>query len=293
MIKTINHDIVLAGRGRARVREVCGSESAPTLVLLHGLGATGQLNWGPSYRGLAEHFRVLSVDHRGHGRGIRTRRFSLEDCADDAVAAATALGAERFIAVGYSMGGPIAKLVWRRHPAAVAGLVLCATARHFTPPRIGRATHGFLNAASGVARMMPGVLHRQMLERILTQIDGPEIRARVADELGGHDPATVIQAAAAVANFSSHAWIHEVDVPTAVLVMTRDDVVPPSRQRKLAAAIKDAVVFEVDGDHIACAAAVDRFVPALVQACLHVHRAATAQRKEKASEPDRLPDQRR
>ena len=34
--------------------------------------------------------------------------------------------------VGYSMGGPIAQLIWRRHPDRVAGLVLCATAADFT-----------------------------------------------------------------------------------------------------------------------------------------------------------------
>jgi 3-oxoadipate enol-lactonase len=213
---------------------------------------------------------VLSVDHRGHGRGIRTRRFSLEDCADDVAAAMTALGVERFIAVGYSMGGPIAKLVWRRHPQRVAGLVLCATARHFTTRRMAPAAKVVLNAASGVARLIPGIFHRSMLDRLLSQIDRPAARARVTDELIGHDPAVVLQAAGAVAGFSSHAWVGEVNVPTAVIVTTRDELVPPSRQRKLAASIKDAVVFEVDGDHVACVAAADRFVPALVQACQHV-----------------------
>jgi hypothetical protein len=127
-----------------------------------------------------------------------------------------------------------------------------------------------LSAASGVARLVPGVFHRQMLDRLLSQIDHPAARERVAEELVGHDPAAVLQAAAAVAGFSSHSWVGEVNVPTAVIVTTRDDLVPPSRQRKLAAAIKDAVVFDVDGDHVACVAATDRFVPALVRACRHV-----------------------
>lgn len=272
MPSIVNHCIHLPGRGETRVREITGPEGAPTVLLLHGLGATGQLNWGPSYRGLAEHFRVLCVDHRGHGRGIRTQRFRLEDCADDAVDAAAAVGAKRFIAVGYSMGGPIAKLVWRRHPEVVQGLVLCATARHFTPPQVNKAARTLLSAASGVARFVPGIVQRQMLGRLLMQIDRPEARARVAAELSGHDPAAVLQAAAAVASFSSHDWVTQVDVPTAVVITTRDDVVPPSRQRKLAASIRDAVVFEVDGDHVACVAAAERFVPALVRACLHVSR---------------------
>ena len=46
---------------------------------------------------------------------------------------------QRFIAVGYSMGGPIAQLVWKQHPdASIEGLVLCATARDFSGrPRTG------------------------------------------------------------------------------------------------------------------------------------------------------------
>jgi pimeloyl-ACP methyl ester carboxylesterase len=293
MSSTINHHIDLPGRGRTLVREVEGPAGAPTVVLLHGLGATGQLNWGPSYRGLAEHFRVLCIDHRGHGRGIRTNRFRLEDCADDVAAVAADLGIDRLIAAGYSMGGPIAKLLWRRHPKLISGLVLCATARHFTPPQIGVAAGTFLNVASGVARIVPAVIHRQMLDRMLAQLDRPEARARVAEEVTGHDPAAVIQAAAAVARFSSHSWIHEIDVPTAVIVTTRDDVVPPTRQRKLAASIDGAVVFEVEGTHVACVAAADKFVPALVRACLHVHRAAQARREVKGLETDSISDPRR
>jgi pimeloyl-ACP methyl ester carboxylesterase len=288
MATIIDRHLDLLQRGRILVREAAGPPDAPTVVLLHGLGATGQLNWGPSYGPLAEHFRVVSVDHRGHGRGIRTRQFSLEDCADDVASALTALGVPRFIAVGYSMGGPIAKLVWRRHRRRVAGLVLCATARHFTPPRVAPAAKAVLNAASGVARLVPGVVRRQMLDRIVSQIERPAARARVAAELVGHDPAAVLQAAGAVAAFSSHSWVGDVDVPTAVIVTTLDDVVPPSRQRKLAASIRNAVVFDVEGDHVACVAAADRFVPALVRACRYVDAQSRGATEDVLSETSRV-----
>ena len=49
----------------------------------------------------------MALDHRGHGRGIRSRRpFRLEDCADDAAALIDELGLGPVTAVGYSMGGP-------------------------------------------------------------------------------------------------------------------------------------------------------------------------------------------
>ncbi len=46
-------------------------------------------------------------------------------------ALADLLGIESFIPVGYSMGGPVAQLLWRNHRERVSGLVLCATARNF------------------------------------------------------------------------------------------------------------------------------------------------------------------
>jgi 3-oxoadipate enol-lactonase len=258
------------------VRDIPGPPGATAVLLLHGLGATARLNWGPCFRPLSRHFRVLAVDHRGHGRGLRTRRFRLEQCADDAVAAARARGARRFIAVGYSMGGPIASLAWRRHPGEVAGLVLCATARHFVPRRIARAARLALPGAAALARLAPGVANQGLLQRMLGRIEHPELRDRVYREFAGHDPASVIQATHALSGFSSHDWIGGIDVPTAVIVTTRDELVPPQRQRKLAASIPGAEIFEVEGDHAACVARADRFVPALITACRSVERRIAA-----------------
>jgi 3-oxoadipate enol-lactonase len=80
----------------------------------------------------------------------------------------------------------------------------------------------------------------------------------------------VFQAARAVIRFSSRDWVSTIDVPTAVVVTTRDRLVPPQRQYGLAAAIPGAKVFEVDGDHLACVRATGAFVPTLVRACEHV-----------------------
>ncbi len=66
----IEREVRLSGRGTTFVRELAGPAGAPTLVLLHGLAATGGLNWGPSFGPLSRVFRVVAIDHRGHGRGI-------------------------------------------------------------------------------------------------------------------------------------------------------------------------------------------------------------------------------
>jgi len=268
-LPTTEHALDLPGHGRLVVRDIEGPPGAPALLLLHGLGATGRLNWGASFRPLSEHFRVLCLDHRGHGSGLRTSHFRLEECADDAAAAMRELGVGRFVAVGYSMGGPIASLTWQRHPRQVAGLVLCATARHFVPRRVARLARATLPAAAAAVRLVPGAARRHMIQRMLVRIEHPELRDRVREDFLGHEPATVIQAVDALTRFSSHDWIGRVDVPAAVVVTTRDELVPTSRQLKLASSIPGAEVFEVDGDHDACVRA-RAFAPTLVRACLSV-----------------------
>lgn len=262
----IDREVHVPGLGLMQVRDVPGPPGAPAVFLLHGLGATARLNWGPSFRALSQRFRVVAIDLRGHGRGLRTWWFRLEDCADDAAAVADALGIERFVAVGYSMGGPVAKLTWRRHRERVSGLVLCATSYRFVGGVPHRASAA-LPLLAHAMRLVPGPAHQRLVDNMLLRVRDERLRERVRLELAGHDPTTVLQAAGAVGGFSSRGWIGEIDVPTAVIVTSRDTTVPPRRQRRMASLIPDAQVIEIDGDHVACVAAADRFVPVLVEAC--------------------------
>ncbi len=264
----------LEDRGRIRVVEFDGPEGAPTLMLLHGLAATGPLNWFTAFSDLAERYRVVAVDHRGHGQGIRTRRFRLKDCADDVAAVANELGIHKFIAVGYSMGGPIAKLCWSRHPERVRGLVLCATARYFTPQQYPVLTRAILPGAVVGARVAPKLVLGQIIEAMVRDIPTPGARDYVRKEMSGSDPASLAQATRALLRFSSRNWVSNIAVPTAVVVTTRDKIVPTRRQYALAVAIPGARQFEVDGDHFACANDQTDFVLELIAACDHVNAAA-------------------
>jgi 3-oxoadipate enol-lactonase len=263
----IDLDVDVPGRGLMSVRRAPGPPGAPTVVLLHGLAATGRLNWFTSLPALAERYDVVVVDHRGHGRGIRTQHFRLADCADDVIALADVLEIPSLVAIGYSMGGPVAKLCWSRHPGRVRGLVLCATARHVMRPEAQGAVSALFPGMVVAARLMPTVFRDRMIAHMLRAMPRGRRRDRLRRELLGSDPATVLQAARAVIRFTSHDWVSGIDVPTAVVVTTRDQLVPTRRQYKLASAIPDARVFEVEGDHLACVVAADRFVPALVDAC--------------------------
>jgi len=252
------------------VVEFKGPKGAPTLVLLHGLGATGRLNWFAAFPELAQRYHVVAVDHRGHGHGIRSRWFRLKDCADDAVAVADQLGIDRFIAVGYSMGGPIAKLCWNRHPERVRGLVLCATSRYFTPQQFPILTRAILPGAVVGARLAPKLVLGQIIASMVKTVPGQEGKDFVRREMSGSDPAALAQATRAVLRFSSRNWVSNITVPTAVVITTRDEIVPTRRQYALAAAIPGAKSFEVHGDHFACAARNSNFVPQLVAACEYV-----------------------
>ena len=265
----------LTGRGHIRIFELEGPEGAPTLMLLHGLAATGRLNWHTAFADLAERYHVVAVDHRGHGRGIATRHFRLRDCADDAVAVADELGIRQFIAVGYSMGGPIAKLCWNRHPGRVRGLVLCATAKHFTPKQFPVLARAVMPGAVLGARFVPKMVMSQVIEGMVRDIKSPEVADFVRREMAGADPAALAQATRAVLRFSSRDWVSNITVPTAVVITTQDQTVPARRQYALASAIAGAKQFEVDGDHFACANRRTNFVSQLVAACDHVNAAAS------------------
>lgn len=265
--------VLLPGRGQLFVRDSEGPPGAPTLLLLHGWTVTSDLNWFAAYGPLAERFRVLAIDHRGHGRGIRSwRPFRLEDCADDAAALAGELGVERLIPVGYSMGGPVAQLLWQRHPGLVSGMVLCATARGFASPDTrSRLYFSALLGLSVAARLTPAQVRRQLADNLIRRRlqDAPLADWGLA-EMQQSDAAAVLEAGWAIGRFRSDEWIGAVDVPTAVVVTALDQVVDPRRQRALAEAIPNATTLEVEGDHGACVTDPDRFVPALLEACTDV-----------------------
>ena len=264
--------VELPGRGRTFVRERTGPAEAPVLVLLHGWTATAALNWAPSFAPLAENFRVIALDHRGHGRGLRSRApFRLEDCADDVAALLAAVGVERCIAVGYSMGGPIAQLLWQRHPALVDGLVLCATASTFngTPRELvlsGLATGGCVLA--GALRRRPIALAAMAACRGFGSIRRSTWWGY--DEIARHDWAQIVEAGRETLRFDSRRWLRDTSLPTAVVATRDDDIVPHRRQLALARAIPGASVREVAGGHSVCTTAPQLFVPALVDACIEV-----------------------
>ena len=268
----------LPGRGTTYFRELEGPAGAPTLILLHGWTATADLNWFMCYEQLGQHFRVIALDHRGHGRGIRTNRsFKLSDCADDAVALADQLGIEKFIPVGYSMGGTVAQLVWKRHAHRVSGLVLAATSGHFVSERKERVGFTVMAGIGALSRIVPASVRESISHRLYVSRKTMTWEPWAAKEASGHEWRLILEAGAALGLYDSRKWLPEVNVPTAMIITTADHVVATERQRELAELVPNIFVQTIDADHDAVYARAEEFVPMLVNACLNVAQRSSQQ----------------
>jgi 3-oxoadipate enol-lactonase len=220
----------------------------PAVMLLHGWMASADLNWCGAYGDLAAAgYRVLAIDHRGHGRGLRQMaRFRLVDCASDAAAALRALDVAPAIVVGYSMGGAIAQLIARDHPDVVSGLILSGTAQHWQDPPTRRAFK-----AVGALGLSLSVAPRATWAAGFRRVGLPESPATAwaLSEMTRHSARDSAEAGRELGRFDSRPWLRPLPVPTAVVLTSRDDAVPPRKQHELAAAV-GAQVFEAPIKHL-------------------------------------------
>jgi 3-oxoadipate enol-lactonase len=102
---------------------------------------------------------------------------------------------------------------------------------------------------------------------LVSDLDG-ELRQFALTEMNRTSMTTGTAALVAVSEFTWHEWIGQIDVPVSVLVTTRDMIVPPGRQRRLAEAIPHTTVVTVEGDHAVCVSDPARFSVKLLEACL-------------------------
>jgi pimeloyl-ACP methyl ester carboxylesterase len=241
------------------VRATRGPREMPTVVLLHGWIASGGLNWFQAFESLRGRYRVIAPDLRGHARGIRSWRFKLSDCADDVAALLRKRRVQNAIVVGYSMGGPVAQLVWRRHPELVSGLVLAATSARLSRSRgIGLLLAGIMEAGAIAGRVISlRTLFRSAM-RISAdpevgdlQLDSLPVWAR--SEVARHDVRHLLEAGAEIGRYDATPWLEKIDVPTSVVVTTSDRAIPPAHQLALAKGIRGARVHKISGGHLSFA----------------------------------------
>lgn len=255
----------------------------PTLLLVHGMVASSGLNWFRLFPALARHFNIIAPDVRGHGRSARSReRFTFARAADDLAALIEEVECGPVIAVGYSMGGAIVQYLWRRHPQHVAGLVLAATNYRARVARreelmllpLFAAMLGLGNVVELFGHLPKGLM-KPFLPRLADQLHESESRWAL-DELRRASLRMVIESGREMALHDASAWLHEVDVPTAVLCTLRDRAIPASHQREMAALIAGSELFEYDDGHLACLS--PAFGEELARVCRVVARRVGARR---------------
>jgi pimeloyl-ACP methyl ester carboxylesterase len=267
--------VSVRGRGEFFLRDT-GDEgpARPTVLLLHGWMVSSDLNWHAAYGTLADAgYRVLAIDHRGHGRGLRAlERFRLADCAADAAAVLRELDAGPAIVVGYSMGGTIAQLMARDHRDAVRALVLSATCQHFQDPETRR-----LWKWMALVGLMAGAAPRRFFAAGFKRSGIPLTPATAwwMSELTRHSARDLAEAGRELGRFDSRPWLGAVSAPAAVVVTTGDTAVSPAKQRELAAAL-GAPTFESAIDHLQLTDRASEYNPALVSALAAVTARAGA-----------------
>ncbi len=239
--------------------------SRGTVLLLHGWMVPSDAHWFRTYSLLHEEgYRVIALDARGHGRGLRPgRRFELSDCAADAAALVRYLGCGPVLCVGYSMGGLIAQLMAKRHPEEVAGAVLAATASELRESLLLQLTWSGMGAFQWWLKLAPRWMWTLAVNAV---VQGDQATtAWAVGELRRGAAEDIAEAGRDIGRFDSRPWLEDVRQPMVVLVTTLDLLCPPSHQRELARRL-EAPMVELHSDHLAPATTPGRFGRGLCEA---------------------------
>jgi pimeloyl-ACP methyl ester carboxylesterase len=123
----------LIDAGGIRTFFVRKGESGPEILLLHGFGSS-TFTWRKNLDALAKLGRVTAIDLKGFGLTEKPKDGQYHEAAyaQHVLAAMNALGMQRPVIVGNSMGGAVAARFALEHPDRCAGLILVDAARPFT-----------------------------------------------------------------------------------------------------------------------------------------------------------------
>jgi pimeloyl-ACP methyl ester carboxylesterase len=142
----------------------------PPVVLLHGGTATAAMSWDTAFASLADRFRLVAPDARGHGGTTNPAgTLAYDRMADDVLAFVEALGLDRPALVGHSDGAQVALEFALRHPGRASTVVLSGTMSEPTPAYVaGLHEWGFT---------APGEVDVAAVERSFDDVYEPTRRA--------------------------------------------------------------------------------------------------------------------
>lgn len=219
------------------------------LVLISGLGYSNW-QWHKMVPFLAEHFRVIVFDNRGVGQSDKPEGpYSAQLLAADTIGLLDALGIDKAIVAGHSMGGFVAQAIALDFPQRVGKLILCSTnfggpnhvpvtpeamkvLTDMTSDPLTRFKNGLVvSTAPGWAEKNPEMIDEWVKWRIANPIDPVHYQAQLAIGLA------LIPEAAAFEN-----KLPSISVPTLILFGTHDKVVPPANADLLAKQIPESQI---------------------------------------------------
>jgi 3-oxoadipate enol-lactonase len=229
--------------------EITGPPGSPVLVLAGPLGSTLDI-WQPHVESLAEQFRVLRYDHRGHGRSpVPSGPYTIADLGGDVLALLDRLDIERAAFCGLSLGGMAGIWLAAHSPKRVSSLVLCSTSAHYDDhgPWIDREASVRWVGTSGLAPQIVAswftpnwaAAHPEVVEQTIQMI------SKTSDE--GY-----CACCGAIATWDGRRLLGRIDTPTLVIGASQDVGTPITPHAKtLAAGIARAKLEILDGAHLA------------------------------------------
>jgi 3-oxoadipate enol-lactonase len=210
--------------------ELAGPADAPTVMLSNSLGTRLEM-WEPQAHALAERYRVLRYDSRGHGRSdAPDGPYTIDMLADDALGLLDALGIERVHFCGLSKGGMVGQVLGARHGARLISLALCSTAAHM-PQREVWDERIRVATEQGMAALADGVIGRWFTEAFRRE---PSIVVdRVRQMILDTPPQGYAACCAAIRDMDLRDLITGIRVPTLVIVGEDDPATPPEKAREI------------------------------------------------------------
>jgi pimeloyl-ACP methyl ester carboxylesterase len=109
--------------GSPALRYLAANSSNPTLVLLHGVTRCAE-DFQPLFEYLAPHWRLVAIDHRGHGQSERATSYQVTDYVADTSRFLREELAEPVVLYGHSLGAMLALAVAGELPEFVRGIIL-------------------------------------------------------------------------------------------------------------------------------------------------------------------------
>lgn len=247
--------------GVAIHHELEGPSGAPVLVLSSSLGTDHQL-WDPQLPALAERFRVLRYDMRGHGRSaVPPPPWDVATLGRDVLGLLDRLGVREVSFCGLSLGGMIGMWLGVNAPGRVRRLVLANTAA-WLGPREAWDTRIAAVEQGGTAAIAEGVLGRWFTPAF--RAARPEAVERVRAMLLVTPAAGYAAACGAIRDMDQRADVAGIRAPALVVAGASDVATPPAAGRFLAEHIPGARYVELAAAHLSNVEAAEPFTRAVL-----------------------------